>query len=619
MGHDFESWPPAKVCGALRALFDARCFGPRTLDNVIMYDHACKLEREGTLTMRQIDVVRSKLPRYAPQLVGMRIKEIPVNVPDGTSAYRYTLHNPSFFRVFAPAGVPIFKQVARIKGSKPHPDGFLLVPFSRRNAYVLTHNGFMMDERARERLSRPPRPLPCVNFDSLQMDLKPYQREGVQYIFAREGRMLLADEQGLGKTAQAIAWAFLSEQHRTCIVCPASLKLNWKREVGMWTGETDVYIAEGRNVPENAKKDILSSRWIVINYDILDSWLYILLRSKCSALVFDEVQALKNGKTKKTKAAHALSKKSPHILALSGTPVENRPSEFWPLINMIDPMLFPSKVRYSERYCDLKQNDHGSQDITGASNTKELHKILSDTLLLRRKKADVLQELPEKQRAVISVAMSTKDARNYARAENDFRTWVKSEFPHKAKATRKAEAIVKIGVLKKLAAMAKLPLVFDWIDTYLESTPKLVVFAHHHAVIDELKGHYGKRAVVIDGRVPASKRQAIRDQFQDDPEIELFIGNIKAAGSGLTLTAARDTLTVELVWTSTAHDQCEDRVHRIGQRNAVIAYYMLCSGTIDERIAQLLDAKRTVVTEILDGEDPVDTDLLNELLTQFSE
>ena len=182
-----------------------------------------------------------------------------------------------------------------------------------------------------------------------------------------------------------------------------------------------------------------------------------------------------------------------------------------------------------------------------------------------------------------------------------------------------AQAVIKVGVLKRLAAKLKLSLVIDWIRTYLENENKLVVFAEQHEIIDNLKQEFGSRAVVVDGRVSAEKRQAICDAFQNDERINLFIGNLRAAGTGLTLTAAKDTVTIELGWTSTLHDQCEDRVHRIGQKNAVMAYYLVAVGTVEERVLSMLDRKRTIISQVMDDGETVDVDLLDELLKQYME
>lgn len=622
MDSDFSSWSPGRVCGALKALFEARCFGARTRDDVIMYDIGRYLKEHGSLRPKQVDYVRYRLPRYAKALSRLNIVEIPLAIPDGTGDYRFCMHNPKTLRVYAPKDSPILNYIRQISGFQQHSDGYFLVPFSKRNAYVLLHNGFVMGSRVGDFMARPSPPLLSVDFSVLRLAPKAYQCEGIQLLLAKNGRAILADEQGLGKTGQAIAWAELAGIKKICIVCPASIKVGWQREIEKWTGDTDCYVVGGRSIHADGEREIGIHRWVIINYDILVTWRRVLSQAGFSAFIFDEAQALKNEKAKRSKAAASLAKHLDHILMLSGTPCENRPAEFFPIIQMVDPLLFPSKIKYWERYCDLKQNALGFSDHSGASNSQELHRILTDTIMIRRKKADVLSELPDKQRSVVPLRIPASLLRNYINAERDFVSWLmtnsKGSFS-KIEKKLKAQALLKLGTLKRLTAVAKVPLVVDWIQAYLENEAKLVVFAEQHVVIDALRQEFGEQAVVIDGRVPANKRQSICDAFQTDPKVRLFVGNLRAAGTGLTLTAAKDTVTIELGWTSTIHDQAEDRVHRIGQKNAVMAYYLLAEGTIEERIISLLDSKRTIISQIMDGEDPVDEDLLDELLKQYVE
>lgn len=428
-------------------------------------------------------------------------------------------------------------------------------------------------------------------------------------------------------TGQAIAYAWGANLRLVVAVVPASLKLNWAREITKWTGETSIFVAEGKKPTEDDKVAARQAKWIVINYDILQGWREFLGKLKPSCLLFDEVQAIKNGQSKRTLASKYVAKRSERVIALSGTPLENSPAELLPVIQMVDPALFPFPVQYEDRFCNLNQKTvkvrgGGTRDVkdaSGATNTKELHRILTDTIFLRRKKAEVLPQLPDKRRAVIPVRMSVQAMREYKKVESDFLGWLKGVDPKKVVKAKKAEALMQFQTLKRLAARGKMGMVADWINTYLEAEPKLVVFAHHKDIIEKLKSIYSKSCVVVDGSVPANKRLELRDRFQEDPAIKLFIGNIKAAGTGLTLTAANATLTVELVWTSTAHDQCEDRVHRIGQKRGVTSYYVLAEGTVETRIINLLDRKRGIVSQVLDGEDPVDDDMLNELLLSYYE
>lgn len=618
-GDDFRSWTGGKICGALKALYDVRAFAARTKDNMIMYDLGKKLTKTGQLSPKQIDYVKWKLSKYAKLLSGLAITEMAVLTPDGGTSFRFTMHNARRFRVYLPEKSVLTEQIKKLTEVAKDERGFYTCAATKRNGWVLLNSGFVIDSRAQAFMDRPVPPISLVSLDNLKRKAKTYQIEGISQIAEWQGNVILADDMGLGKTFQAIAYAEHEHLRKICIICPASVKENWRIEIEKTTGDTDCCVLYGRKITEEDEQAIADSRWIIINYDLLKDWHMVLKQAGIECFIFDEVQAVKNSNTERTKISVRLAKKCPHVLALSGTPFENRPLELYSVMQMIDPALFPSKIKFAEQFCDLRIDDNGRQNMNGASNTKLLGRILRDCCMVRRKKEDVLLELPAKTRTIQPVKLALKHMREYRKVEQDFIQWVKDNGGAKKikKGKMKAEALVKIGVLKRLAANGKMSLVFDWIDSYLETEDKLVVFAHHHDIIDAIREKYSKIAVVIDGRVPTNKRQAIVDQFQTNSKIKLFIGNIKAAGVGITLTAAKDTFTVELGWTSTAHDQAEDRVHRIGQHFPVTAYYMIAQDTVEQRIMSLLDNKRTIISEIMDGKDVVDDVLFSELLESF--
>lgn len=614
---NIRAWPAAKVCGAIKVLFDTGAFAARTKDNAIMSSFGRYIRDRGYITPKQVDFARIKLLKYVKQLSSL-------SIPDCGSCSGdqlvFTMHNPKTLRIYAPKNSPILTPIKRIAGFQEN-DSYSLLPFSKRNCYVLLHLGFVMGPRVQDFFCKPGNSLQMPDFSVLLRQPKPYQKEGIAFLLAKDGRAILADEQGLGKTGQAIAWAEIAKVPKICVVCPASLKMNWQKEIEIWTGSTNSIILSGTKIPAGSLDLITAHRWVIINYDILSAWQAILQDAAINAFIFDEAQALKNTKSKRSVIATALSKKK-QVLLLSGTPCENRPAEFYPLINIVDPLLFPSKTHYYMRYCDLKETRFGI-DVSGASNTKELNKILMDTIMIRRRKMDVLHDLPDKQRIIVPLYLAPASLREYKMIESDFVSWLKQndllKKGREGKKQLKAQAMLKIGKLKQAVALAKLPLVVDWIKTYLENEQKLVVFAEHKQVISFLADQFSDRAVVVDGSTPSSKRQALCEAFQTNPDIHLFVGNIKAAGTGITLTAAKDTLTIEFAWTSTAHDQCEDRVHRIGQENAVSAYYLLAQGTIEEDLIALLDKKRQLISQVMDGVDPVNEDLLDQLLKRYED
>jgi len=485
------------------------------------------------------------------------------------------------------------------------------------------------------------------NVPGLKMELFPYQKEGVQFIEARNGRALVGDEMGLGKTCQALAWLQLHPELRPAvIIVPASLKLNWEREVSMWMTKkckTHIISGQAEGAGPLPKADIY-----IINYDILPnkyytitaegefSWVHTKRQEKAGknrweyrpftgwvdylkemkVMITDECHYYKNNDAARTDAIKALGKAIPHTIALSGTPIVNRPMEFFNAISIIEPKLFPSFFKFAQRYCGATHNGFG-WDFTGATNMEELHAVLTETIMIRRVKVDVLKDLPPKRRTVVPMEITNR--KEYRRAEKDFIQWV-NETSGKMKAEKAsvAEALVKIGELKRLAVKGKLDACVEWIRDFLESGEKLVVFAVHQFVIERLMEEFKDVAVKVDGSVSMDKRQDAVDQFQTIENVRLFVGNVKAAGVGLTLTKASNTCFLELEWTPGIHDQAEDRVHRIGQEaESVTAWYLLADATMEQEIAQLIDEKRKILAQVLDGKDVDESSMLSELLKKY--
>lgn len=443
--------------------------------------------------------------------------------------------------------------------------------------------------------------------------LYPFQREAVAFLDARDGRALLADEMGLGKTIEVLAWLSLHRDYCPCIiVCPASLKVNWMREAQKWIPSASVHLLAGTKPPKSMSGLFGYEDIYIINYDVLKAWRPLLESISPKTIVFDESHYLKGDTASRTKQSVALAKKCPHVLCLSGTPIVNRPVEIYNSIKMIDPNLFGSRWAFVHRYCAPRHNGFGWV-YTGASHTAELNQILTSTVMLRRRKEDVLKELPEKRRIVVPFEID--DRRTYDRAESDFLGWLKEVDASKVAAAARAQAMVQIEYLKQLSVKLKMASVYEWIDDFLTSGQKLVVFGVHREVLDNLQQRYSKIAVKIDGSTLPHKRTEYVDAFQLQDSVRLLIGNIKAAGVGLTLTAASTTCFVEMGWTPGEHSQAEDRCHRIGQEaDSVLAYYLVGVDTIEERLAAILDRKSNILSQVLDGRDVEQEDMLSELL-----
>lgn len=333
------------------------------------------------------------------------------------------------------------------------------------------------------------------------------------------------------------------------------------------------------------------------------------------AVVIDECHYLKNSKAYWTKDVQHLCEGVDHIICLSGTPILSRPIELYNAVQLIDPSVFPSYMDFIMNYCGATHNGFG-WDLSGATNTEELHDKLTSTIMLRRLKRDMLKDLPEKTRTVIPLEISNRS--EYRQVSRDFLGWLESKDPKKMESASRAEAIVKINYLKRLTAEGKMKQAMEWLRNFIDQDEKVVVFCVHKAVVKMLKDRFKGVSVVITGETPLKDRQTAVDQFQTNPSIRMLIGNIKAAGVGITLTAASNVCFVELGWTPALHDQAEDRVHRIGQKaDSVNAWYLLAEDTVEMDIAEVLDEKRRVLTSILDGGAVEESSMLTALINRI--
>jgi len=332
-----------------------------------------------------------------------------------------------------------------------------------------------------------------VNFDfsTFGRTLYPFQLEGVKFIERKNGRALIGDEMGLGKTIQALAYLHIHPELRPALViCPASLKLNWKREAEAAIPGIRVHLISGKKAEQFPAGDLY-----IINYDIVADRLDDIIKAGVKVMVLDECHHCKNRSAKRTKAiigykdkdgeVHDGLSKTAHVIALSGTPIVNRPIEIYPAVKMLAPQEIPSFMPFAKRYCGAYHNGYG-WDFKGATNTAELHDLLTRTVMIRHLKKDVLQDLPEKQRCVVPLEMSGPAVKEYAKAQDNFLGWLTTIDPAKAIAAKNAEVLVQFQYLKQLARRGRWDAVIEWLRDALESNGKMIVFGVHHEAIDLL-------------------------------------------------------------------------------------------------------------------------------------
>lgn len=455
----------------------------------------------------------------------------------------------------------------------------------------------------------------------------PFQKAGIAYAMDRTN-VLIADEMGLGKTIQAIGISNSDPlARRVLVICPSSLKLNWKKEFLKWDvkGLSVKLVSTGR-------KEWPTSDVVIINYDLLGKWQNELRSVEWDLMSIDECHYLKEGKTGRTQEVFGRKRararkctrtvtllsgekvkekyektvepleplKARRRIFLTGTPIVNRPKELWPLVQNLDPDGLGSNwKRYAERYCAGTSTRFGF-DWSGCSNLFELQEKLRSRFMVRRLKKDVLKELPAKRRQVITLECESAEIRKIVAKENQ-------TYEKYAEAMKEGEhgtpAFAEISRVRKETAVAKIPYVIDYLKEALDAQDKLCVFAHHHEVVDSLVAALRDFGVVsIDGRTPDEDREKAVEKFQTDPSIRVFVGTIKAAGVGLTLTASSTVVFAELDWVPGNVTQAEDRVHRIGQRNSVMIYHLVLEGSLDERMAEIIIDKQKVIDQALDTE-----------------
>ena len=421
-------------------------------------------------------------------------------------------------------------------------------------------------------------PIPCP----IGQEYLPYQVEGIEFAKSRNA-VLFGDEPGLGKTVQAIGWLNCHPEVETLlVVCPASLKVNWRRELDKWLIDPCMEI-------------------VIINYDVLHK---LDMTRRWDAVIFDEAHAVKNRKAKRSKLCKQIQASAK--LALTGTPFLNRPIELWSLLNLLVPELWPASsfMKYAYRYCGAYQGKWGMV-MDGATHLDELRQHLS-YLMVRRLKADVLKQLPPKRRQIIELPKEGLSASLRARLAEASKRIEGIEDTYATDARRlEGELSVAwqdMAALRHEVGLAKVPGCLELIRDAVESSGKVIVFAHHRDVIAALGEALMEYApAIVHGGVPVPARQGEVDRFQRDGKCRVFIGQIQAAGVGHTLTASSHVIFVELDWTPGMVSQAEDRAHRIGQKDSVLIQHVVMEGGFDARMVKALVRKQMVIEKALDA------------------
>lgn len=463
---------------------------------------------------------------------------------------------------------------------------------------------------------------PIIANDILDRTPFNYQRDGIEFLISR-GKCILGDEQGTGKTYMSIMAAIASGAKKILVVCPASLKVNWKREINL-LGVNNVSVVNGYRWSE--------SMFTIVNYDILGNFHTIdgteeggivkyanIINGGFDTLIVDEAHKVKNHTSNRGAIIRDLAVKAgfKRIWLLTGTPVANKPKDLYNLLKIIDHPIAKDWDFYTKRYCEAKNFKKKLKNgkiktirvIDGASNLDELN-IKIKNHLIRRLKKNVL-DLPDKIITPIHYELTESQLYEY---ETLWENYLIERAKNKKKGNPERD-LVEIILLRRFISMCAIEHTIEIVDELVENGEKVIIFTTFNDEIKALYDHYGSSSVIHNGTMSDSDKQKSVDRFMNDPKAKVFIGNIISAGVGLTLTISNTVVFNSFDWVPGNNEQAEDRAHRISQKNCVNVYYHLFNDTIATRMWYTLKNKKKVISAIL-GDDTDQDEIIIDLIRE---
>lgn len=453
---------------------------------------------------------------------------------------------------------------------------------------------------------------------NLKIQPYPYQLKGIARGLQLK-RFMNCDEPGLGKTLQSIATINLADAFPCLVVCPSSLKINWLREWEKFTDKKAMILTDKVRDTWTFFFQTGMHQVFIVNYESLKK--YFVQRIKKAegwtlrdvefrnsinlfkSVIIDESHRCKSASTQQAKFCKGICTGKEWVIELTGTPVVNRPKDLIPQLAILDRMNdFGGYKPFVDRYCSGQRE---------ASNLRELNFNLWKYCMFRREKSLVLTDLPDKIRQVNTCEITNR--KEYMDAERDLIMYLqkyKDADDDKIAKAMRGEVMVRINILRQISARGKVRDVIEFVKDFWENGKKIILFCSLHEVVDQLK-RYFPTAVSVTGRDSQDEKQRAVDAFQNNPKADIIICSIKAAGVGLTLTASSNVAFVEFPWTYADCCQCEDRAHRIGQKDSVTCYYFLGRRTIDEKVYRIIQEKKNIANAVTGSTEDIEENIVD--------
>lgn len=454
-----------------------------------------------------------------------------------------------------------------------------------------------------------------VEIDYEKYSVRPpmdHQKLAIEKLVVNE-RFILADDMGLGKTTSTVIASLESGSKKILVICPASLKINWYREIQNYT-DRSISIVEGKKWE--------SADFVIVNYDIIKNFHdsenvenSVIVKENFDLVIIDEAHYIQNKKAARTQLCNDVANKIGKVWLLTGTPLTSRPINYFNLLELVDSPVAQNWMAYVRRYCDGFQFRAGNRkiwNVNGSSNLEELRDRTQHTIL-RRLKEEIL-DLPDK---IITPIYLDLKSDTYKALMGEYFDWYRNNEESKSLALQ----FSKLMKVRQIISQEKIKNTIEIANSSIDQEKKVIIFTNFTDTLNQFVDYFKKDCVYLDGSCSKNQRQEAVDRFQNDDKVKVFVGNLKAAGVGITLTAAEVVIMNDLSFVPSDHSQAEDRAYRIGQNKGVSIYYPIFENTIEGKIYDILSRKKNIFETVMG--DNIDTgtvaeEILNLITEHFS-